>query len=125
VSRLLSANDRHIAEKRNMTKRRWLLLGLSAGMLLLSVGGVLYWLLTPRTSITQENFERIQIGMTAAEVHEILGGPPRNETRQIFVEPGNWWRSNEIWILVAYRDGRVIRKDSGNPWARSGRSPWG
>jgi hypothetical protein len=42
---------------------------------------VIAWLFWPHapTIITEENAERIQAGMTVAQVHEILGGPPRVE----------------------------------------------
>jgi hypothetical protein len=38
------------------------------------------WLCWPRTAITRENTDQIQPGMTQAEVHAILGGPPRDES---------------------------------------------
>jgi hypothetical protein len=41
---------------------------------------VVAWLAWPRTAINQTNFERIQMGMSLAEVEEILGGPARDES---------------------------------------------
>src|SRR5436305_1303067 len=35
-----------------------------------------FWLAVPRDGITQRNCEAIQVGMTEAEVHSIVGGPP-------------------------------------------------
>jgi hypothetical protein len=57
--------------------RRLLLLALTAAT---AAGLLAAWWLWPRTAITPENFERVQIGMTLAEVEAILGGPARDET---------------------------------------------
>jgi hypothetical protein len=60
------------------TRRRLLLFGLPAALVLLGVGAVVLW---PRPSaITPENAKKIQKGMTLAEVEELLGGPARNES---------------------------------------------
>jgi hypothetical protein len=58
-------------------KRRLLLACLPAAVVALAVG---VWLLWPRTAITRENAEKIQPGMTLAEVEAILGGPARDES---------------------------------------------
>jgi hypothetical protein len=68
-----------------MRKTRWLLIGL----LLACIGGVVLVvvaLLPPPPGITKENFDRIEVGMTRAEIEAILGGPangrdPRNGLR--------------------------------------------
>jgi hypothetical protein len=49
-----------------------------------AIGFLVAWVLWPRTAITRENYERIHVGMTRAEVEAILGGPARDET-------GGWW----------------------------------
>jgi hypothetical protein len=55
-------------------KNRWLLLGL---LLACIVGVVLIVLvLLPRPGVTKENFDRIQNGMTRAEVEAIFGREP-------------------------------------------------
>jgi hypothetical protein len=54
------------------TRRRLLVFGLLAGLLVL---GASVWLLLPRTAITRENAQKIQVGMTLAEVETILGHP--------------------------------------------------
>src|SRR4051812_12875345 len=62
-----------------MTKRsrRLLLFSVPAAL----VAGLLAaWLLWPRTAITRENAERVQVGMTRAEVEAILGGPARDDS---------------------------------------------
>jgi hypothetical protein len=60
-----------------MTRRRLLLFALPAALVLL---GACAWVVWPCASITQENAERIQSGMTLAEVEVILGGPARQDT---------------------------------------------
>jgi hypothetical protein len=57
--------------------RRFLFLSLAAVVAVLAVG---LWLLWPGTAITRENAERIEEGMTLADVEAILGGPARNES---------------------------------------------
>jgi len=52
-----------------MTRRRMLLLGVLAIAVVLAVG---VWRLWPQTAITLENYERINDGMTRAEVETIL-----------------------------------------------------
>jgi hypothetical protein len=58
--------------------RRLLLLGLAAVLVLLGVGVLALW--PRRPAITRANAEKIQMGMTLAEVEELLGGPARNES---------------------------------------------
>lgn len=58
-------------------RKRCLLLALPSAFVVLGVGA---WVLCPHTAITRENAERIQEGMTQAEVMAILGGPPRDES---------------------------------------------
>jgi hypothetical protein len=60
-----------------MPRRRLLLLALPVALVLLGVGALVLW---PRTSITRENAEKIEEGMTLAEVEALLGGPARNES---------------------------------------------
>jgi hypothetical protein len=59
-----------------MRNRRRLLLA-SAFALILVVGGIAWWLLHgPR--VTDAAYDRIDIGMSLAEVEAIIGGPPGN-----------------------------------------------
>ncbi len=54
--------------------RKYLLAGLAVALLL---GGVLFALLRPwHCPVNRAAFERIEEGMTKAEVEKILGGPP-------------------------------------------------
>ena len=58
------------------TRRRLLVFGLLAGLLVLGAG---FWLLWPRTAITLENAAKVRPAMTLDEVEFILGGPPRSD----------------------------------------------
>jgi hypothetical protein len=60
-----------------MTRHRVLLFVLLATVASAVVAGGLLW---PRTTITRPNAQRIEKGMTLAEVESILGGPARNDT---------------------------------------------
>ena|ERR1700730_13070060 len=86
-----------------MTRRRLLLFGLLGGSL--AFAGA--WVLWPRTAITRENAERIQVGMTVQEVEAILGGPARDETpkrqRLVWIQsvrPDLEWNSDQVSVWV-------------------------
>lgn len=98
-------------------RRRFLVLSLAAILVGLGVG---LWLLWPHTAITHENADRIQPGMTLAEVEAILGGPARDETGGRFwinqlgstLFLGNspesqQWVSDECAVAVWFTDGHV------------------
>ena len=60
-------------------RKRLLLFGLLTTVALIAVApGV--WLLWPHTAITRENAEKIENGMTLADVEQLLGGHARNES---------------------------------------------
>jgi hypothetical protein len=71
------------------TRRRLFLLALCVAVVLLGVGIWLLWPRWPHTAISQENVNRINVGMTLAEVEQILGGPARDERREraLYVVP--------------------------------------
>jgi len=52
------------------TRRRLLLFGLLGGLPALGVGVLLLW---PRTSISDDNYEKIELGMTRAAMEALLG----------------------------------------------------
>jgi hypothetical protein len=83
--------------------RRLLLFGLPAGLVAAMLA---VWLLWPRTAITRENAERIAVGMTLAEVEQILGGPARDEaTGPVTADgPGTLWlmAPRKQYLLVDY-----------------------
>lgn len=80
-----------------MTKRTRRLLVLSA-LALLVVGGSAFLRLRSLSNspINVENFNRIQEGMTQAEVEAILGGPPGSYTKR----PVVWYASRitSYWV---------------------------
>jgi hypothetical protein len=61
-----------------MKTGKWKLLAFTLGSIVAACLGV--YLLLPRTHINHENYEKIQIGMSLAEVEQILGGPARDES---------------------------------------------
>jgi hypothetical protein len=62
-----------------MLKQKRLLLTLSL-LACVMLAGDGKWLVWPRTAITPENFDRIEVGMTIAEVEIILGGSARDDS---------------------------------------------
>jgi hypothetical protein len=106
------------------TRRRLLMFGLLAGLLMLGVRG---WVLWPRTTtaITRESAARIQENMTLAEVEAILGGPEREETTGPLEELGagdpvgnrdaivlRTWRSDFVYILVGFDEDHCVASRS-------------
>ncbi len=104
--------------------RKWFILGCVA--LVLSVAGTMLALLVsrPASAVNRVNTDRIQAGMTRAEVEAIYGGPPgdhRVGARLVTVDiglealPGNTvqqWRGDEGLAIVQFGpDGRVARAD--------------
>jgi hypothetical protein len=64
---------------RKMKRRRVAVLALSG---CLALAGLLAFWLWPRGScLNREHFAAVRVGMTRAEVEQVLGGPPRNECR--------------------------------------------
>ena len=83
-----------------MTKKRWIVLaGILAACVWLALAVLA--LLPPRPGITPANIQRIEEGMTLAEVEEILGGPgverwPRFDTHVV-----TWNHPHdETWVTV-------------------------
>jgi hypothetical protein len=108
-------------------KRHFLLLvGVTAGLAVLAVGAWLFW---PRpSSITEENDDKVRVGMTREEVEAILGGPAGNHGFQERIvqtrDDIDVWRLAECgylqWINSRYMvgvqldfDNRVVGKDPG------------
>jgi hypothetical protein len=107
-----------------MSKRKRLLL--LAGLLVLLAGAGLVFVLwltaPPRTAITREDAERIQLGMTLATVEAVLGGPARDECTGPIIYHAtvirvshsrpegltNVWQSDTVQLCVVFRDDVVI-----------------
>jgi hypothetical protein len=73
-------------------KRVWLWLGLLVTLATAGIAGV--EILWPRSPINQENFEKIQMGMSLQEVQDIFGRPPGDySTAEVIVvghgDPGS------------------------------------
>jgi hypothetical protein len=63
------------------------------------------WLLWPRTAITRENADRIQEGMTLANVEAILGGPP-----------GVYTADGQDWSMEMLRNGKYRSNHTRRIW---------
>lgn len=66
-------------------KLRWVLAGLT--LALLAVGTFVLWPQPIVAGLTQENFDRIQLGMTRPEVEALLGKPSMFDGGGLLVEP--------------------------------------
>jgi hypothetical protein len=99
--------------------RKWWI-GLLAVLLVL--GGALLPLLFPRSSkVTRANFDRIEMGMSRAEVEALFGGPPGDyRTRPVTISRISTWSTSisvlhaESWSgdegdAVIYFDGGGVR----------------
>jgi hypothetical protein len=106
-----------------MRKRTQLCLVTVAVLFVLGFATVLLRAQHPRPGITRENFDRIQKGMTRAEVEEILGGPPGTYTDRykiIVLDIDDtslgrcWWVGDEGFLSIWLTDDkpcRVFRKE--------------
>jgi hypothetical protein len=73
---------------------------------------------TPRraSAITRENFDRIQVGMTKADVEAILGGPPGKYTDRPDpvdyhgISFRHWWIGDEAVITIEMWGGDADRR---------------
>ncbi|MGH7171676.1 MAG: outer membrane protein assembly factor BamE domain-containing protein [Gemmataceae bacterium] len=99
-------------------------LGIGAFVLLLGClggGGVLLWIYGPfGNKVTQENLDKIKIGMTEAEVKSILGEPNvsndanprgnRSAGANRFGVTALAWKRNNNTIAVMFLNGKVVGK---------------
>ena len=94
-----------------MRRRPFLLLGL-LGLLALLGAFATQWLLSRPPGVTAANFERVQVGMTEAQVEGLLG------PESILAEhdgPHRIWVAEHAWLEVWFDEGgRVAKKE---PWA--------
>ena len=90
-------------------KKRWFL-RLALVAILGTAGFVAFLLTQPRSPINLQNFEKIQIGMTLAEVEAIIG-----------LSPGDYSTGDLILIEQTTQIGnerRVVRYDTNEPWEK-------
>jgi hypothetical protein len=64
------------------------------------------------SKVTQENFDKIQPGMTQDEVKAILGGPTESSGASLGpISGGTWvWRAGDATIAIQFVNGRVLAK---------------
>ena len=69
-------------------------------------------LLAACSKVTQENFSKVQNGMTEAEVSAILGSPTESTTREVLGISGtsSVWRSGDAQISIRFVGGKVALK---------------
>ena len=110
-----------------MKVRRWwvTVVGLIASVII----GLFFFILHEdgRDPIRYENYEKIHIGMSRTEVHEILGRNCGCEDGQIFIsvcdgkrtDPNLEWEGHSNRITVTFLDGHVERKTIENTSIRN------
>lgn len=64
------------------------------------------------TKLTQDNFDKIQIGMTRAQVVIILGNPTESSSVDMAVFSGTMskWKQGDVTITIQFVNGKVVAK---------------
>ena len=72
------------------------------------------------SKVTQENFAKVQNGMTEQEVTAILGSPSEYTTREVLGISGtsSVWRSGDAEINIRFVGGKVALKSFDKPAAK-------
>ena len=72
------------------------------------------------SKVNQENFSRIQNGMTEQEVHAILGSPSESTSRDVLGITGtsSRWTSGDAVITIRFVGGKVATKAFDKPPAK-------
>jgi hypothetical protein len=62
--------------------------------------------------ISQENFEKIQTGMSMAQVTAILGAPTESSSVDVAVFSGtvSKWKAGDVTITIQFVNGKVVAK---------------
>jgi hypothetical protein len=91
-----------------------------------------------RTRLRVENLGKVRVGMTQAEVEDLLGGPPGNygmsggsvetsasisDRTGTVLRMGRIWRGDGVTILVWFADGKVCEVPNRSP-APAGLTDW-
>jgi hypothetical protein len=101
-----------------MTRKRLLAICGALGILVFMVL-VLLTVIPPRPGITKRNFDRIQQGMTKAEVEALLGGQAgyshADESMGNMLEA--WSEPDRRFVFVWFHEGRVSKKKWQGPQA--------
>jgi hypothetical protein len=77
-------------------------------------------LLAACSRITQDNFGKVQDGMTEQEVAAILGAPSQTSSASVLGISGttSTWRAGEATITIRFVNGKVAMKSFDKPGAR-------
>ena len=88
---------------RRSSHLRAVVLGLAICMSLMSCIG---------SPISQENFEKIQTGMSLAQVQAILGPPTESSSVDVAVFSGtvSKWKAGDVTITIQFVNGKVVAK---------------
>ena len=88
---------------RRLSHLRAVALGIVICMSLVSCSGL---------KISQENFEKIQTGMSLAQVTAILGEPTESSSVDVAVFSGtvSKWRAGGVTITIQFVNGKVVAK---------------
>lgn len=75
------------------------------------------------TRVTQDNFSKIETGMTEQEVISILGSPSESSSSSLLGISGtaSRWASRDAEITVRFVGGKVATKSFDSPPASSGK----
>jgi outer membrane protein assembly factor BamE (lipoprotein component of BamABCDE complex) len=62
--------------------------------------------------INQDNFEKVQTGMTLAQVKVILGDPTESSSVDVAVFSGtvSKWKAGDVTITIQFVNGKVVAK---------------
>ena len=88
---------------RRLSQLRVVALGMVICMSLVSCSGL---------KISQENFEKIQTGMSLAQVTAILGEPTESSSVDVAVFSGtvSKWKGGDVTITIQFVNGKVVAK---------------
>lgn len=77
-------------------------------------------LLAACSKVNQENFAKVQNGMTEQEVAGILGSPTESNSREVLGISGTTsvWRSGDAEITIRFVGGKVALKSFDKPAAK-------
>ena len=83
-----------------------------------AIAGIL--LLAACSKLTQENFDRIQDGMSETQVSAILGSPTESSSTSVLNVSGtaSRWADKDAVIVVRFVNGKVVLKSFDKPPAR-------
>lgn len=72
------------------------------------------------SKVTQENYARIQDGMSEQEVHAILGAPAESSSVTILGLSGtsSKWQSGDAVVTIQFANGKVRLKSFDKPAAK-------